>query len=197
MERVHGRLKRLTMWPGRDTHWLESHSLPQGHSSSDLETSHCGQVSGLTSQSVLPPNSMSWGRSFCHIDVGGSLCFKQWYLAMVETRIQICSSNSSLQATSWHCTSDGGHGEQRKGEWLIPWDCCVTKEEILESKGHLFHIFSSSGTHTVRLRTVHSCGRGLGDSWEQAKACPHWPNPYPQGLWQCSLMVFFTISLTL
>lgn len=71
---------------------------------------------------------------------------------------------SSLQVTSWHCTSDGGCGEPRKGERLIPWDCCVAKEEIVESKGDLFPVFSSSGTHTVRLRTVHSCGRGLGDS---------------------------------
>lgn len=42
----------------RKGHWLGSHSLLQGHNSSDLETSHCGQVSGLTSQSVLPPSSV-------------------------------------------------------------------------------------------------------------------------------------------
>lgn len=40
----------------------------------------------------------------------------------------------------------------------------MAKEEIVESKGDLFPVFSSSGTHTDGLRTVHSCGRGLGDS---------------------------------
>lgn len=99
MRQYHG----TSTWHTETAHLMtrKGHSLTgvscllQGHSFRDLETSHCGQVSGLTSQSVLPPNSTSWGRSFCHMALDESLCFKQWYLAMVETRIQICSSPHS------------------------------------------------------------------------------------------------------
>lgn len=181
----------------RKGHWLGSHSLIQGHSSRDLETSHCGQVSGLTSQSVLPPSSVqaeerafaTWILAEAYALNSGT---RQW--SKQGSRFALLIPHSKLLPDPVLVMVIVGSRGKGRG-WSL--------ETVVWQKGRLLKTKAISSPYSILVEHTQAENSSqlwprIGRfEWEQAKVCPHGPDHYLQDVWQCSLMVFFTISLTL